>query len=100
MLAAWSLRTKAEVPFSWARGGGVWERTLNMNEQTSHNFFFFKDFVHLFDRAQAGGVAGRGRSREPDTTRDSIPGPWDQDLSGRQTLNGLSHPGVPLPASS
>ncbi|XP_064436551.1 ADP-ribosylation factor-like protein 6 isoform X2 [Mirounga angustirostris] len=26
---------------------------------------------------------------------DSIPGPWDHDLSQRQTFNGLSHPGIP-----
>ncbi|XP_064447640.1 gamma-aminobutyric acid receptor-associated protein-like 1 isoform X5 [Mirounga angustirostris] len=28
--------------------------------------------------------------------RDSIPGPRDHDLSRRQTLNRLSHPGVPV----
>ncbi|XP_027441824.1 perilipin-3 isoform X2 [Zalophus californianus] len=28
--------------------------------------------------------------------RDSIPGPWDHDLSRRQTLNELSHPGALL----
>jgi len=27
-----------------------------------------------------------------------IPGPWDHDLSGRQMLNGLSHPGVLVPS--
>ena len=27
--------------------------------------------------------------------RGSIPGPWDPDLSQRQMLNRLSHPGVP-----
>ena len=26
---------------------------------------------------------------------DSIPGPWDHDLSQRQMLNQLSHPGTP-----
>jgi len=26
--------------------------------------------------------------------QDSIPGFWDQDLSGRQTLNRLSYPGT------
>ena len=26
--------------------------------------------------------------------RDLIPGPWDHDLSRRQTLNRLSHPGT------
>ena len=28
--------------------------------------------------------------------RDSIPGPWDHDLSRRQTLNHLSHPGAQI----
>ena len=27
---------------------------------------------------------------------DSIPGRWDHDLSRRQLLNQLSHPGVPI----
>jgi len=26
---------------------------------------------------------------------DLIPGPWDHDLSRRQTLDPLSHPGAP-----
>ena len=29
--------------------------------------------------------------------RGSIPRPWSHDLSGRQMLNGLSHPGAPPP---
>ena len=29
------------------------------------------------------------------TTQGSIPGPWDQDLSRRQTLNQVNHPGAP-----
>ena len=60
-------------------------------------FFFFKDFVYLFDRerytarerTQAGGVgegeAGFPQSREPDAGLD--PRTWDHDLSRRQTLN-------------
>jgi len=31
--------------------------------------------------------------------QDSIPGPRDHDLSGRQMLNQLSHPGVPVNCS-
>ena len=32
-------------------------------------------------------------------TQGSIPGPWDHDLSRRQTLNRLSHPGAPTAVS-
>ena len=44
---------------------------------------------------------GRGRrsrllmSREPDAMWGSIPGPQDHDLSPRQALNRLNHPGIP-----
>jgi len=31
---------------------------------------------------------------EAGSLRDLIPGPWDHDLSQRQALNHLSHPGV------
>jgi len=27
---------------------------------------------------------------------DSVPGPWGHDLSWRQTLDQLSHPGAPI----
>ena len=41
----------------------------------------------------------RGRNRLPieqgTPTWGSIPGPWDHDLSPRQTVNQLSHPGTP-----
>jgi len=57
------------------------------------NIFFLR--FYLFDRdtvregTQAGGAgeaeAGFPLSREP--MRGSIPGPWDHDLSRRQTLN-------------
>ena len=43
---------------------------------------------------QAGEKQAPGSARSP--MRDSIPGSWDRDLSQRQTLNRLSHPGVPL----
>ena len=44
---------------------------------------------------------GRGREKENQAPcsagslmQDSIPGPWDHDLSWRQILNRLSHPGA------
>ena len=50
------------------------------------------------DHKQGGGVdreAGSPLNKEPDVRQDSIPGPWDHDLSRRQMLNRLSHPGAP-----
>ena len=48
-------------------------------------------------RAQTGGAAeeeaGYPLSRKPDA--GPIPGPQDHDLTQRQTLNQLSHPGAP-----
>ncbi|CAD7681367.1 unnamed protein product [Nyctereutes procyonoides] len=53
-------------------------------------YFFEKE------RAQAGG----GKEETPhwvkSPMRGSILGPWDQELSQRQTLNRLSHPGAPV----
>ena len=54
--------------------------------------------MYLFEkeRAQAGG----GKEETPhwvkSPMRGSILGPWDQELSQRQTLNQLSHPGAPV----
>ena len=66
-------------------------------------FFFKLLFIYLTERdtaregTQAGevgeGEAGFPLSREPDV--GLIPAPWDHDLSRRQTLNWLSHPGAP-----
>ena len=53
-------------------------------------------------RVSMSGVEGQ-REREKQTpcwagksTRGWIPGPWDHDLSWRQSLNWLSHPGGPI----
>ena len=61
-------------------------------------------FIYLreTERSQAGGGAeGEGEassplSKEPNLgLRGLIPGPWDHDLSQREVINWLSHPGVP-----
>ena len=61
---------------------------------------FFKGFyLFIRERARAGGD-GKGEGEETPhgagrPTRDSIPGPWDRDLSRGQLLNQLSHPRTP-----
>ena len=72
-------------------------RSLNPDQAS----IFLLNLIYLFDRerAQAGGAAGRGRRRAGSLTWGSIPGHWDHDLSGRQTLNRLSHPGAPANTS-
>ena len=57
---------------------------------------FFKDFIYLFDRerSQVGREADRERGKQTphwagSLMCDSIPGPWDHDLSRRQRLNLL-----------
>ena len=66
-------------------------------------FLFFKDFIYIFERerehksrgvAEGEVEAGSLLSREPKDGAP-IPGSGDHDLSGRQMLNGLSHPGTP-----
>ena len=55
--------------------------------------FFFLTILFIYLTAQAGGEwqaegdgkAGSPLSKTPDAC--SMPGPWDQDLSGRHTLN-------------
>ena len=64
------------------------------------SFFFKSLFIYLIKREQeqGGGAEGEGEadslmSRDPDMGLD--PGPWDRDLSCRQTCSQLSHPGAP-----
>ena len=61
-------------------------------------FSFFLRF-HLFiwerERAQGGEREKQATLQEGRPTQDSTPQPWDHDLSWRQTLNPLSHPGAP-----
>jgi len=61
--------------------------------------YFFKDFIHLFDRESTSRKSSKQREREKQDphwaeslTPSLIPGPWDHDLSWRQILNQLTHP--------
>ena len=66
-------------------------------------FFFFKILFNYLMRAcvRTSRLSSRQREREKQTLRwggnliwDSIPGHWDHDLSRRQMLTWLSHPGT------
>ena len=62
--------------------------------------YFFKILsIYLFESeweiTSRGSGRGRGKSRLP-TDVGLILGPWDLDLSQRQMLTPLSHPGVPI----
>lgn len=65
-------------------------------------FSFFKNCIYLFDRegtqAHSRGEWQAEGEEETDflqsPMQDSIPGPWDHDLSQRQTLNWLNHLGT------
>ena len=71
-------------------------------------FYFYFLRIYLRERELAhervcGGGRVRGRSRHPTKQAGSqmwgsVPGRWDHDPSGMQTLNQLSHPGAAPPA--
>jgi len=89
-------------------------RRSNFIQKIEHLFFltfisfsFLKIlFIYLRERVRVcmsrGRGTGRGRSRLPTEQgawwEGLIPGPWDHDLSRRQTFNWLSHPGAPWPS--
>lgn len=56
--------------------------------------FFSTETAHkqVDQQTEGEGEVGSLLSREPDWV--SIPGLWDHDLSQRQMLNRLSHPGA------
>ena len=63
------------------------------------HFIIFKNILFIYEREITGkGEADSPLSREPNELQDSIPGPWDQDLSQRQMLNQLGHPGTLVPS--
>ena len=69
---------------------------------------FFLRFLFIYlrrvserEHSWGGGKRSRGKRRSRlhwagSQTQGSVPGPWDRDLSSRQVLNRLSHPGTPL----
>ena len=64
------------------------------------SIFFLRFYLFIWQTMYTHTSRGRGRSRLPmeqggSLTWSSIPGPWDHDLSRRQTLNQLNHPGAP-----
>ena len=61
------------------------------------DYFFFLRFYLFIRHTEREADIGRGRSRflAGSPMRDSIPRPWDHDLSQRETRKPLSHPGVP-----
>ena len=59
--------------------------------------FFFKILFFLKDSMSGGGVKGEGEAEFPlsrELTAGWIPSTQDDDLSWRQMLNRLSHPGA------
>ena len=59
----------------------------------SANNYFFKKILFVSERERERASMSRERGRGPSlpAEQDSILGPWDRDLSRRQTLNQLSH---------
>ena len=63
---------------------------INITVPEKLNPFFKKDFTYLFMKdIERGRDMGRGRSRLPvgNWMRNLIPGPQDQNLGQRQTLD-------------
>ena len=65
-------------------------------------YICFLKFLFIYLTESTSRQSDRQREREKQAFRwarslmwDSIPGPWNHDLSWRQMLNWLSHPGVP-----
>ena len=72
--------------------------SLLWSSETLKFSLFFKDFIYSTEEREST-TRGEGEeeasfllSGEP--VWGSIPGPWDHDLSQRQKLNWLSHPGT------
>ncbi|XP_073747638.1 transmembrane protein 156 isoform X2 [Callorhinus ursinus] len=75
--------------------------TLHKILESHRRMWKWRNFIYLFMRdrereREAEREAGSQGAGSP--MRDLIPGPWDNDLSPRQTLNHLSHPGAPTSA--
>ena len=78
---------------------------IMLNNLHKLSTFFFKSLFiwqrerdHKHTQKSRGSKRGRSRLHTEQGARriwGSIPGPWDHDLSRRQMLNRLSHPGIP-----
>ena len=92
---------------------GSWRwlvRKATMLEAFTLNSFFFKIlFIYLTERDHSRREEGKRSQKEEGKQApcwaespmwDSIPGPWDHDLSRRQRLNPLSLPGAPFTLNS
>ena len=88
-LHSWFLANNFLFPTKWLLHG------------KEHILFFKILFIweSMHTWVEAVAEEGGGEKQTPcwaeSPTQGSIPGPWDHDLSWRQTLNGLSHPGTP-----
>ena len=96
---------------NWVESGGVLpgkkEQCTNNGHHYNVSFLLFLFFLRFYlfwererKRARVRGKGqGRKRSRLPakqgGLTWGSIPGPQDHDLTHRQTLKWLRHPGTP-----
>ena len=59
---------------------------------------YLKESKRASVQREEQGAEGEGEADFPrggSRRQGSISGPWDHDLSPRQTLNRLSHPGAP-----
>ena len=92
-----------ENSYSLATNQSLWLSILHTHH--SSRVILLKIFKNSFERErereqehEQGEVRGRGRSKLPTEQGTqcwgSIPGPWDRDLSQKQTLHWLSHPGA------
>jgi len=84
-----SVKGQAGTTCKYCRGLDTWR---------TQSFFFSKIFFEKEWERQS--MRGKGEKQQTphwarSRMRDLIPGPWDHDLSRRQTLNQLSHPGAP-----
>ena len=57
-------------------------------------YYYFLKF-YLFERKHACMSWGQREGEKQTPCWAGIPGPWDHDVSQRQTFNQLSHPGKP-----
>ena len=75
--------------------------SLSLSLSLSQPFFFFRQRA---SKSMSCGEKQRERKKQTalragSPMQGSVPGPWDHDLSQRQTHKQLSHPRTPTPIS-